>query len=78
MHLSSLKPGAAFRFWSADEPVYIIGENGVPVNTETGEAEALHPESIVVELRAARSFRVRGVRQTGRPDDHAARATEAA
>lgn len=50
MLLSSLKPGAAFVFWSSPEPVYIIGANGVPVNTETGEAEPLHPESIVYQV----------------------------
>ena len=53
MLLSSLKPGSAFVFWSNPEPVYIIGANGVPVNTETGEAEPLHPETVVYEVKAA-------------------------
>lgn len=50
MLLSTLRPGSAFVFWSNPEPVYIIGANGVPVNTETGEETKLHPESIVYQV----------------------------
>jgi hypothetical protein len=48
--LETLKPGAAFVLWSNPEPVYIIRARGDYVNVETGEAAALHPETIVYQV----------------------------
>lgn len=50
MLLETLKPGAAFVLWSNPEPVYIIRARGDYVNVDTGETEALHPETIVYEV----------------------------